>query len=45
MSPQAEQADTIEKRIERIESLIRVVLAKAEAHPVGRKILAYLGLS
>jgi hypothetical protein len=41
MSP---QADTVEDRLERIESLIRVVLAKADAHPVGRKVLAYLGL-
>jgi hypothetical protein len=41
MSP---QADTVEDRLERIEALIGVVLAKARAHPVGRKVLAALGL-
>jgi hypothetical protein len=41
MSP---QPDTLESRLKRIEDMLAVILAKAEQHPVGRKVLAYLGL-
>jgi hypothetical protein len=41
MSP---QDSDLEDRVKRIEDLIGHVLARAEQHPVGRRILALLGL-
>ncbi len=41
--PQAER--TPEERLADVERLIAHIFAKARAHPVGRKVLAYLGLS
>jgi hypothetical protein len=39
----SQQAD-VEDRLAALENLIGLVLAKARAHPVGRKVLAALGL-
>jgi hypothetical protein len=33
-----------DERLDTIEQLIATVVAKAREHPVGRKILAYLGI-
>lgn len=43
MSP-PQAPETAEERLEQIERLIGHVIAKAREHPVGRKILVFLGL-
>ena len=40
MSPQAD----LEDRVERLERILSQVLDRARKHPVGRQILAMLGL-
>ena len=35
----------VEERLAELERMIGHVLARAAQHPVGRKVLAYLGLS
>jgi hypothetical protein len=34
----------VEQRLDELERLLGQVLAKAREHPVGRKVLRYLGL-
>ena len=42
LRPRAEQ--TVEERLTELERLLGHVLERAQAHPYGRKVLAYLGL-
>jgi len=43
--PAAPQRPSADERIDALEELIGKVIARAEQHPVGRKVLAFLGLS
>lgn len=36
---------SLDERVARLERLLDTAIAKAQEHPVGRKILAMLGLS
>ena len=42
LRPQAEQST--EERLAELERLLAHVLTRARAHPVGRKVLRYLGI-
>lgn len=44
MSPPVSDARTTEERLAALEQLIGGIILRAREHPVGRKILAILGL-
>lgn len=45
MSPQGSDTRTTEERLADLERLIGHVIERASHHAVGRKVLAFLGLS